>query len=302
MLDKIKSLYILSKVVKHLPKKIYLNIFKYNKFYQKKFNISNDSYKRYYNEIEIELIPDKNELMLIDDIDEFIHIAEKEDKSFYHIYFDDSKEEMKRNYIKKDENISKIKVVIDMEVKTIAKLFSECSCLKEIKFIRFNRIDFLDYKNMFESCSNLINLDVSQLKTDEVRNMDYMFYNCSSLRHLNLSNFKTVHVESMNHMFEGCSSLKEINLSNSKIDNVKTMIKMFNECSSLKKLNISNFKFNKLIDVEFMFRKCPEKLKNKIREKFKEIFHDAFNDYNDSSLISFIDDINESDNSSILSY
>ena len=156
MLNKIRSSYILLKVLKHLPKNNYLNIFKYNKKYQKKFYLSFDSYKRYYNEIEIELIPDKNELMLINDIDEFIHIAEKEDKSFYHIYFDNIKEEVKRNYIKKDENISEMKVVIDMDVKTIAKLFSECGCLKEIEFIKFNGTDFVDYKNMFESCSNLI--------------------------------------------------------------------------------------------------------------------------------------------------
>jgi len=41
-----------------------------------------------------------------------------------------------------------------------------------------------------------------------------MFNGCSSLKDINLSNFNTQNVINMNAMFERCSSLKEINLSN----------------------------------------------------------------------------------------
>ena len=32
-------------------------------------------------------------------------------KSFYHIYFNDNPKELKRNYIRKDDNVEKIKII-----------------------------------------------------------------------------------------------------------------------------------------------------------------------------------------------
>ena len=88
----------------------------------------------------------------------FINIKEENDKSFYHIYFNENNEEIKRNYINKNEKISKIKIIIDMEEKSLKELFKECHCVKQIKFIKFNRTDFTDYSYMFYSCSELIRL------------------------------------------------------------------------------------------------------------------------------------------------
>ena len=44
--------------------------------------------------------------------------------------------------------------------------------------------------------------------------MEYMFNGCSSLQELNISNFRVNNVKIMNDMFNGCASLKELNLSN----------------------------------------------------------------------------------------
>ena len=44
--------------------------------------------------------------------------------------------------------------------------------------------------------------------------MNGMFDGCSSLKELNLSNFNTNNVTNMAFMFCRCSSLKELNLSN----------------------------------------------------------------------------------------
>ena len=41
----------------------------------------------------------------------------------------------------KNENASKIKVLIDMEIKSLTKLFNGCVCVKEIKF--FNLIELI---------------------------------------------------------------------------------------------------------------------------------------------------------------
>ena len=62
-----------------------------------------------------------------------------------------------------------------------------------------------------------------------------MFNNCSSLININLSNFNTQKVTNMSDMFNNCSSLTNINLSNFNTQNVTNMLCMFNNCKSLKK-------------------------------------------------------------------
>ena len=59
-----------------------------------------------------------------------------------------------------------------------------------------------------------------------------MFERCSSLKELNLSNFNTNNLIAMRSMFEECSSLRELNLSNFNTDKVSYSIFMFHGCSS----------------------------------------------------------------------
>ena len=47
-----------------------------------------------------------------------------------------------------------------------------------------------------------------------------MFDGCSPLKELNLTNFNTNNVTNMSSMFDGCSSLKELNLNNFNTNNV----------------------------------------------------------------------------------
>ena len=54
---------------------------------------------------------------------------------------------------------------------------------------------------------------LNKFKTSNVKNMTYMFNNCSELEYLDLSNFDTSNVTDisyMSHMFDGCNKLKEI--------------------------------------------------------------------------------------------
>ena len=84
-----------------MNKKKSLEIVKNNKNLQKRLNISIDDYKEYsqpHSSIEIEL------KFLDYRSGKFINIP-KEDKKYYHIYFDKSKEEIKRNYLKKKKKL-----------------------------------------------------------------------------------------------------------------------------------------------------------------------------------------------------
>ena len=168
MLNQIQSIYFLEKIFAFVPKKIYLKLGYYNKNLQEKLKLSIEEYKKFSYQIEIEIIPDLNALKKDELKNEFININNKKDKPFFHIYFDEDKKEINRNYLKKKEKVKKIKVLIDMEVNSLEELFNELQCVKEIKFIKFNRRDFTNYSYMFFNCTNLINLDISKLKTDNV--------------------------------------------------------------------------------------------------------------------------------------
>ena len=101
----LKSDYFLQKICDYLQSKKSLELFKYNKRIQKRLNININNYKEYseiYSSIEIELIPIKN----IND--EFINIPENQ-KEYFHIYFDERKDEIEDNMLVDDNKVSRIK-------------------------------------------------------------------------------------------------------------------------------------------------------------------------------------------------
>ena len=81
--------------------------------------------------VELEIIPIGNNFNI------FINQFEKE--SYYHIYINDNKEELKRNYLVRNDKAKKIKVILDGEIKSFSKLFKNCVDIQKITFIKFNR-------------------------------------------------------------------------------------------------------------------------------------------------------------------
>jgi len=244
----VKSDFFLRKLFNNLLKKKSLDIIKYNNNIKDRMSINVKDYKEYsgiYSSIEIEIKPVNNKF------GKFINI--NKDKEYYHIYFNDNKEEIKRNYLNENENVEKIKIIIDYQIKSFYDLFENCKCIEHIYFKKF-------YRN-------------------NINNMRFMFYGCSSLKELNLSNFNTINVIDMRYMFSGCSSLKQLNLSKFNTNNVNNMRHMFSRCSSLEKLNLSNFDINYATNVKYMFEGCSEQFKNQIRARYKNIKEEAFNGY-----------------------
>ena len=88
---------------------------------------------------------------------------------------------------------------------------------------------------MFDGCSALESLNLTNFNTAEVTNMSYMFKGCSALTSLDLTNFNTAKVEYMSNMFEGCSALTTIYVSDKFVTSQVTYSDdMFNGCKSLK--------------------------------------------------------------------
>ena len=80
---------------------------------------------------------------------------------------------------------------------------------------------------IFQDCSSLTSLDLSNFKTLELEYTYDMFDGCKSLITLDLSSFDTTNVWQMNGMFGDCSSLEYLDLGNSFI-NVKYSGSIFN--------------------------------------------------------------------------
>ena len=106
----IKSKYILKQIFDNLKENKLLKIINYNKNIQKILNKGVLDFINEYSKIVIEIIPKENKF------GKFISIPKKYE-SCYHIYFNDTKEEIKRQQLIKEENISKIKVILDYKVK-----------------------------------------------------------------------------------------------------------------------------------------------------------------------------------------
>ena len=276
IIDNLKSDYFLQKLYGNVPKKKKLEIVKCNKKIQNRLKTSIKDYKEYsetFSPIEIEIIPAKDKRGY------FINVNEN-DKLYYHIYFNDAKEEIKNKYeISEEDELKKIKIIIDYQVKSFKRLFKWCECIESITFKNFYRNNITDMSSMFEFCSSLKELNLSNFNTSNVTSMYRMFYGCSSLKELNLTSFNTNNVTDMNNMFSECSSLKELNLTNFNTNNVTNMGCMFSFCSSLKELNLTNFNTNNVHDMYGMFFDCPDDLKRKIELENKNFEYEAFIDY-----------------------
>ena len=168
LLKNVKSHYIIKKFFEYMTERKSLEIIKYNKSIQKRIDININHYKAYFKtktSIELDIIPLKGKY------DKFIYINE-EDKKYFHIYYNDNKKkEIENTKLHRDDNVSKISIIIDYQIKSFSDIFYNCWYVESIEFKKF-------YRN-------------------NVTNMSCMFYGCSSLKELNLNNFNTNNVTTM---------------------------------------------------------------------------------------------------------
>ena len=96
-------------------------------------------------------------------------------------------------------------------------------------------------RSMFENCTNIKEIDLTEFNLTPIINAENMFFNCKSLTSIKFGNFDTPFLNSTYKMFYHCSSLISIDLSEFNTSNVVNMGLMFYECSALESMLISNF-------------------------------------------------------------
>ena len=112
---------------------------------------------------------------------------------------------------------------------------------------------------MFDGCSKITNLNVSNFNTSNVKYMNHMFNNCKALTTITgLNNFNPSSVISMGDMFWGCSSLTNINFGTTSrtLSNLTTMKEMFYGCSKLTEIRMGGWTTDRLTDCSYMFYNC----------------------------------------------
>lgn len=157
------------------------------------------------------------------------------------------------------ENLTTINHMENLYTNTtddMTSMFENCTSLKKIDLSNFETKNVYHMDDMFMNCSSLKTIDTSKFNTAKVKDMQFMFYNCSSLQTLDVSNFNTSNVTNMTNMFYNCKLLKNIDLANFDTSKVTDFSRMFLGCSNLTTLNLSSFDTSKAWDMSSMFRNC----------------------------------------------
>ena len=157
------------------------------------------------------------------------------------------------------ETISGLDYLNTENVTDMSDMFNNCTILPSLDLSNFNTAKVTIMYNMFKNCKKLSSLNLSEsFNTVNVTNMSSMFYGCSQLSSLDLSNFNTEKVKYMPAMFYGCNKLSSLTLSNFNTENVTDMSYMFSGCQKLSSLNLSNFNTAKVTNMSSMFSDCQE--------------------------------------------
>ena len=98
------------------------------------------------------------------------------------------------------------------KIKSMISTFEACINLQSFDITGF---DFTELKSMRKTFykTNILNLNIKDLKTNNIEDMSYMLADGKEIKNINLSNLDTSNVKNMSHMFSGCTSLSEIDVS-----------------------------------------------------------------------------------------
>jgi surface protein len=155
---------------------------------------------------------------------------------------------------------------VTSKVTNMGEMFAYCEALKNITFPQNFGLPTAEgstsnMENMFQGCSSLTSLNLSNLNTSKVTNIGCMFNNCSELTSLDLSKFDTSKVTDMHSVFEGCSKLTKITFPQNfgfptAEGATNNMDSMFECCTSLTSLDLSSFNTSKVTYMGGLFDSC----------------------------------------------
>ena len=160
--------------------------------------------------------------------------------------------------LKNLETITGLKYLNTEKVTNMSYMFDICSKLTSLDVTNFNTAKVTDMSYMFRDCSKLPSLDVTNFNTAKVTDMNSMFSSCSKLPSLDVTKFDTRNVTNMEGMFSSCSKLTSLDVTNFNTVKVKNMMRMFAGCKALTSLDVTNFNSENVTNMNRMFYKCSK--------------------------------------------
>ena len=130
------------------------------------------------------------------------------------------------------KNLKKVSFGYDFKtdkVEDFTYMFFNCNNLEDIEVFgngQFSIKEATDISKMFGNCYKLKNIPFSW-DSQKTTTTEGMFQNCKALTELNLSVLRTANVKNMNDMFNGCESLKTLRLENMTTEKVSNSSTMF---------------------------------------------------------------------------
>ena len=159
------------------------------------------------------------------------------------------------SFNKKKEG-NEVTLVWKKNLKSCENLFESCYNIAEIDLSNFDSSEVTSMASMFSECSKLDNINFGNINTSSVTNMSKMFQNCPGLTQLDLRTFKTPKLQSIEYMFYGSYNIFSLDLTSFDTSQVTSMEFMFYGMQSLLDINLSKMNTSKVENMEYLFGSC----------------------------------------------
>ena len=140
-------------------------------------------------------------------------------------------------------------------VEDMSYLFEGCKKLENINFSNLNTKNDITIEGIFSE-TNLINIDLSNLKVNNVKNFSYFFSECENLNTNHLSSLKCKNANDMKGCFEGWD-LINVKFSKFNFEYFRYMDYCFSRCKNIEiNENSSILNLRNCISMRHTFYKC----------------------------------------------
>ena len=213
------------------------------------------------------------------EINNKIHLFNTDFKEGIDVYLNNKKINMIKDnnmwiidsiFIKKEGKYS-FKIIFNNIMNNMQGFFAKCSNIISLDFSNFDSSNVINMSYMFNNCNKLKEIKgINTIKTNNVVEMTAIFQFCSQLEYLNLTNFDISNVTDISYMFNNCNKLKYIKGINTiKTNKAIKMNSMFQACYELDSIDLLNFDTSKVINMSYMFNKCYKLKEIKGIKEFK---------------------------------
>lgn len=128
--------------------------------------------------------------------------------------------------------------------------------LTELTLVSSETSNLKSLNSLVQYCSNLVKVDLSNLKAHNIEDLGFLFSYCKSLKEINLSNLDTSNVTNMGSMFSS-SNITSIDLSNLDVSSVTDISSMFYGCELLTNVNFGdNWNLQNVKSMRMIFSGC----------------------------------------------